>query len=103
MPTPRPSPALDPERLLLALADHFHEHCTCYPGAQGAARCDACDLRLQLRAAREDLLTWRAEGRRLAIRRDEAIGNGTEHARHQHPSCDECRALAGLAETIEGS
>ena len=103
MATPRPTLAADPERLLLALADHFHEHCTCYPGAQGAARCDACDLRLQMRVAREDLLTWRAEGRRLAQRRDEAIGNGLEHARHEHPACDECRALAGLARSLEGS
>ena len=66
----------DSERVLLTLADHLHDHCTCQPGQP---RCAACDLRHQLRAVREELLRWRAEGRRLAQRRDEAIANGADH------------------------
>lgn len=89
--------AADPERLLLAIADHLHEHCECRPGATGGARCTACDLRAQLRDVREQVLAWRAEGRRIMQRRDDALGNGSTHLARRAPECPECAALAGLA------
>ncbi|MCW2972498.1 MAG: hypothetical protein JWN72_771 [Thermoleophilia bacterium] len=92
-------PDADAERLLLTLADHLHEHCTCAPGQP---RCAACDLRGQLRSVREELLAWRAEGRRLAQRRDEAIANGGDHERRDGGACAECAALATLARTVLG-
>lgn len=87
----------DPERLLLAIADHLHEHCECRPGATGGARCTACDLRAQLRDVREQVLAWRAEGRRMMARRDDALANGATHLGRNAGDCDECVALAGLA------
>ncbi|MCW2928785.1 MAG: hypothetical protein JWM86_2753 [Thermoleophilia bacterium] len=87
----------DPERMLLAVADHLHEHCECRPGASGGARCPACDLRAQLRDVREQLLAWRAEGRRIAGRRDDALGNGATHLARHADFCVECEALSGLA------
>ena len=87
----------DPERLLLVIADHLHEHCECRPGATGGARCSACDLRAQLRDVREQLLAWRAEGRRISERRDDALANGASHLGRSSTTCDECRALSGLA------
>lgn len=88
--------------MLLALADHLHEHCECRPGATGGARCPACDLRAQLRDVREQLLTWGAEGRRIARRRDDAIGNGATHLAQLRDYCDECAALASLAGALRG-
>ena len=87
----------DPERLLLAIADHLHEHCECRPGATGGARCRACDLRAQLRDVREQVLAWRAEGRRIGERRDEALASGATHMARAADHCDECAALSGLA------
>lgn len=87
----------DPERLLLAIGDHLHEHCECRPGATGGARCAACDLRAQLRDVREQLLAWRAEGRRIGERRDDGIANGATHLARNAAHCDECSALSGLA------
>ena len=89
----------DTERLLLTLADHLHDHCSC---TAGQPRCAACDLRGQLRAVREELLAWRAEGRRLAQRRDEAIANGGDHELRDGGACAECAALATLARTVLG-
>jgi hypothetical protein len=85
------------ERLLLALADHLHEHCEC---GGVPPRCAACDLRRQLRAVREDLLAWRADGRRVAARRDDAIANGAVHVAHTGVDCAECAALATLAQAL---
>jgi hypothetical protein len=93
-------PPADPERLLLAIADHLHEHCECRPGATGGARCSACDLRAQLRDVREQLLAWRAEGRRIAARRDDAVGNGATHLARNAEFCAECSALSGLASAL---
>jgi hypothetical protein len=90
----------DPERLLLAIADHLHEHCECRPGATGGARCSACDLRAQLRDVRELVLAWRAEGRRIAERRDDALANGASHLARASAHCDDCRALAGLTTAL---
>ena len=87
----------DPERLLLAIGDHLHEHCECRPGATGGARCAACDLRAQLRGVREQLLAWRAEGRRIAERRDDAVANGATHLARNAGRCSECDALSGIA------
>ncbi|MCW2961707.1 MAG: hypothetical protein JWM90_2094 [Thermoleophilia bacterium] len=87
----------DAERLLLAMADHLHEHCEC---GGAPPRCPACDLRGQLRGIREALLAWRAEGRRLAARRDEAIANGVEHVLRDGDTCQECAALAALARAV---
>src|SRR4051812_47113596 len=87
----------DPERMLLAIADHLHEHCECRPGATGGARCQACDLRAQLRDVREQLLAWSAEGRRIAGRRDDAVANGATHLARHAEDCSDCAALAGLA------
>ncbi len=92
-----PSPAADPERLLLAIGDHLHEHCECRPGATGGARCAACDLRAQLRDVREQLLAWRAEGRRIAERRDDAVANGATHLTRNADRCADCEALSGIA------
>ncbi len=92
-----PDVSSDPERLLLAIGDHLHEHCECRPGATGGARCAACDLRAQLRDVREQLLAWRAEGRRIAERRDDAVANGATHLTRNAGSCTECDALAGIA------
>ncbi|MCW2925473.1 MAG: hypothetical protein JWM98_2877 [Thermoleophilia bacterium] len=92
----------DPERLILAIADHLHEHCECRPGATGGARCTACDLRAQLRDVREQLLAWRAEGRRIAGRRDDAVGNGATHLERLADLCVECAALSGLANALRG-
>ena len=92
-----PPPGHDPERLLLSIADHLHEHCECRPGATGGARCGSCDLRAQLRDVREQLLSWRAEGRRIGERRDDAIDNGATHLGRNAAHCDECDALSGLA------
>lgn len=92
--TPRPA---DPERLLLAIGDHLHEHCECRPGATGGARCAACDLRAQLRDVRERMLAWRAEGRRIADRRDDAVANGATNLARLADRCSECAALAGIA------
>jgi hypothetical protein len=89
--------APDPERLLLTIGDHLHEHCECRPGATGGARCGACDLRAQLRDVREQLLSWRAEGRRIGERRDDAVANGRSHLGRNADRCDECAALAGIA------
>lgn len=88
---------MDAERLLLAIADHLHEHCECRPGATGGARCASCDLRAQLRDVREQLLAWRAEGRRIAGRRDDAVGNGATHMERMADHCPECAGLSGLA------
>jgi len=90
----------DPERLLLAIGDHLHEHCECRPGATGGARCTACDLRAQLRDVREQLLAWRAEGRRIEGRRDDAVGNGATHLARLAGECDACTALSGLASAL---
>lgn len=87
----------EPERLLLTIADHLHEHCECRPGATGGARCAACDLREQLRDVREQLLAWSAEGRRIDGRRDDALHNGASHMARTATHCDECAALAGMA------
>lgn len=89
----------DAERLLLTLADHLHEHCAC---ERGQPRCAACDLRHQLRVVREELLRWRAEGRRLGQRRDEAIANGADHEQRDGGDCADCAALAALARTVLG-
>lgn len=99
MPPPRHDEP-DPERLLLAIADHLHEHCECRPGATGGARCSACDLRAQLRDVREQVLAWRAEGRRIAERRDDALANGASHLARASSHCEECRALAGLSAAL---
>lgn len=87
----------EPERLLLTIADHLREHCECRPGATGGARCAACDLRAQLRDVREQLLAWRAEGRRIGGRRDDALDNGASHLARAATHCDECAALAGMS------
>lgn len=92
----------DPERLLLAIGDHLHEHCECRPGATGGARCSACDLRAQLRDVREQLLAWRAEGRRITARRDDAVANGASHLGRNAGHCAECEALAGLSGALTG-
>lgn len=92
----------DPERLILAIGDHLHEHCECRPGATGGARCRACDLRAQLRDVREQLLAWRAEGRRIAQRRDEAVANGASYLQRLVDGCDECAALASLTGALQG-
>jgi hypothetical protein len=93
-------PPADPERLLLTIADHLHEHCECRPGATGGARCAACDLRAQLRDVREQLLAWRAEGRRIAARRDDAVANGATHLARNADLCTECSALSRLANAL---
>ena len=90
----------DPERLLLAIADHLHEHCECRPGATGGARCGSCDLRAQLRDVREQVLAWRAEGRRIEERRDDALANGVTHLARNAERCRECDALSGLASAL---
>jgi len=95
--TRAPTAGHDTERLLLAIGDHLHEHCECRPGASGGARCGACDLRAQLRDVREQLLAWRAEGRRIGERRDDAVDNGATHLARNADRCDECRALSDLA------
>ncbi len=92
--------APDPERLLLVIADHLHEHCECRPGATGGARCSSCDLRAQLRDVREQLLAWRAAGRRIETRRDDAVGNGATHLARMADHCGDCAALSGLAEAL---
>lgn len=99
MPSPRTDEP-DPERLLLAIADHLHEHCECRPSATGGARCPACDLRAQLRDAREQVLAWRAEGRRIGERRDDALANGASHLDRSSSQCDECQALARLTTAL---
>jgi hypothetical protein len=96
MPAVRPEDP-DPERLLLAIADHLHEHCECRPGATGGARCSACDLRAQLRDVREQVLAWRAEGRRIGERRDDALASGATRLARDADHCAECSALSGLA------
>lgn len=90
----------DAERLLLALADHLHEHCECPRPRSGGAICGACDLRGQLQRVRDELLAWRAEGRRLALVRDDALANGAEHVRRLVERCEECAALGALATTV---
>jgi hypothetical protein len=97
---PEGSGSADPERLILAIGDHLHEHCECRPGATGGARCAACDLRAQLRDVREQLLAWRAEGRRIAVRRDDAVANGASHLARNADHCEECAALARLASAL---
>lgn len=87
----------DVEPLLLTIADHLHEHCSCPPGATGDARCAACDLRLQLRDVREQLLAWRAQGRRIAQRRDDAVDNGATHLARNAAHCADCSALSAMA------
>src|SRR3712207_3265720 len=96
MAATRSDDTTDPERLLLVIADHLHEHCECRPGATGGARCAACDLRAQLRDVREQVLAWRAAGRRIGERRDDALANGASHLARSSPLCDECSALSGL-------
>lgn len=98
--TDPPSAPPDPERLLLTIADHLHEHCECRPGATGGARCAACDLRAQLRDVREQVLAWHAEWRRLSTRRDDAIGNGETHLARNAPHCVECAALSQVASAL---
>ena len=93
----------DPERLLLAIADHLHEHCECRPGATGGARCAACDLRAQLRDVREQVLAWRAEWRRIELRRDDAIANGATHLARSGERCDDCMALSRVADVVRGA
>jgi hypothetical protein len=88
---------LDPERLLLTIADHLHEHCACRPGATGDERCAACDLRTQLRDVREQVLAWRAEGQRVQARRGDAIANGATHLARSADRCPECAALSQAA------
>jgi hypothetical protein len=90
----------DPERLLLTIADHLHEHCECRPGATGGARCAACDLRAQLRDVREQLLAWRAEGRRIGERRDDAVANGETHLARNAERCTECAAMSSMAGAV---
>lgn len=97
---PPPSDPGDAERLLLAMADHLHEHCDC---VRGQPACAACDLRGQLRIVREALLAWRADGRRLAVRRDEAVSNGADLLRRDGGGCDECSALDALTRTLRGT
>ena len=97
---PQGEEVTDPERMLLAVADHLHEHCECRPGATGGARCASCDLRAQLRDVREQLLAWRAEGRRIAGRRDDAIANGASHMARMADHCSECAALSGLSAVL---
>ncbi|MCB0879943.1 MAG: hypothetical protein KDC46_13305 [Thermoleophilia bacterium] len=87
----------DPERLLLTIADHLHEHCECRPGATGGARCAACDLRAQLRDVREQVLAWRAEWRRIGDRRDDAIANGETHLARHAEHCETCASLSQVA------
>ena len=101
-PVPSSTRLADPERLLLALGDHLHEHCECRPGATGGARCAACDLRAQLRDVREQILAWRAEGRRIGMRRDDAVGNGATHLARRAEDCSACAALAALATMLRG-
>ena len=94
---PLSTAAADPagDRLLLALADHLHEHCTCE--LLDGERCDACEVRGGLSSARDDLLAWRAQGRRLAQRRDEMIANARAQVQRRRASCGGCAGLAGLA------
>lgn len=89
------------DRILLALADHLHEHCRCEL-LDAAERCDACDVRATLRVIREELLAWRAAGRRLAQRRDDALENAAGQVQRRSASCPECAGLAGLARSLEG-
>ncbi len=96
----QPDAPADPERLLLRIADHLHEHCECRPGASGGARCAACDLRAQLRDVREQVLAWRAEWRRIDERRGEAIANGATHLARNADHCAECLALTGVASAM---
>jgi hypothetical protein len=88
------------DRVLLALADHFHEHCRCEL-LDGPQPCDACDVRTTLRAIREELLAWRATGRRLAQRRDEALANALGQVERRRGSCAECAGLVGLSRSLD--
>lgn len=96
----RNDPTIDHERLLLAIADHLHEHCECRPGATGGARCSACDLRAQQRDVREQVLAWHAEWRRIRQRRDDAVANGETHLLRHADHCSECAALAQVAGAV---
>lgn len=91
----------DPDRLLLLLADHLHDHCACDLLDDGA-RCDACDVRGQLRTVREDLLAWRSAGRRLERLRDEALANALGMSTQRGNACGDCRGLVALARTLDG-
>lgn len=89
------------DRLVLAIADHLHDHCTCDRMSGGL--CDACEVRQGLRSIRDELLAWRAQGRRLAQRRDEALANARAQVQRRRASCDECAGLAGLATSTDGA
>lgn len=89
------------DRMLLAIADHLHDHCTC--DRIGDAVCDACEVRAGLREIRDELLAWRAQGRRLAQRREDALGNARAQVQRRRTHCDECAGLAGLAATQRGT
>lgn len=88
------------DRVLLALADHFHEHCTCDRLASGEL-CDSCEVRGQLREIREEQLAWRAAGRRLTQRRDEALANALAQSSRRSSSCSECGGLSGLVRSAD--
>jgi hypothetical protein len=87
------------DRLLLAMADHLHDHCEC-SAAEGGEPCAACDLRGQLRDVRERLLAWRAAGRRLATQRIDATDNVRERAARAAGRCETCASLDALARTL---
>ena len=89
------------DRVLLAIADHLHEHCTCEL-LDPNERCDACEVRAILHGVREELLAWRAHGRRLVQRRDEALASAGAQLARRRAACDECAGLAGLStSTVE--